>query len=224
MNWSKRIIIIALAPALAYICFVFLGRITSQPARPKPKGEEWIKRQAEFEAIYGGSTLKIIQFYSPNGDLMEGDSTVICYGVLNAKSVRIEPPVAGVGVSLNRCVMVSPEEATRYTLIAEGADGSVASESFVIRTHPDPYTLPNIKRFAILRSVSDRGKPVFLLRFEVENAEEVSVDPQAFPTLHHAPHGQFYVAPEKTTTYTLTVVGAKGRTVKQGLTIQVPPL
>ena len=107
---------------------------------------------------------------------------------------------------------------------ARGADGSVASESFVIRTHPDPYTLPNIKRFAILRSVSDRGKPVFLLRFEVENAEEVSIDPQAFPTLHHAPHGQFYVAPEKTTTYTLTVVGAKGRTVKQGLTIELPPL
>jgi hypothetical protein len=49
------------------------------------------------------------------------------------------------------------------------------------------------------------------------------VELKALPTLHRAPNGQFYVMPDKTTTYTLTVVGAKGRTVRQQLTIQVPP-
>jgi hypothetical protein len=222
MNWSRRIIIIALAPALAYLCFVLIGRYVGARKTPPPRSEDWVKRQAEFERVYGGTALKIIQFYSPNGDLMEGDSTVICYGVLNAKSVRMEPPVEGVGVALNRCVSVAPEEATRYTLIAEGNDGSVASESFVIRTHPDPYTLPNIRRFGIMRAVDDGGRKVYLLTFEVQNAEEVSVEPRAFPTLHRAPNGRFYVMPEKTTTYTLTVVGVKGRTVKQQLTIEVP--
>lgn len=223
MHWSKRILIAAVAPALAYLGFVFTMRYSSTSPRNPAPSDEWMERQLEFERVYGGTAVRIIQFYSPNGDLMEGDRTVICYGVVNAQSVRIEPPVEGVGVALNRCVAVAPEEATRYTLIAEGKDGSVVSESFVIRTHPDPYTLPNIKSFRIMRAVDDGDKKVFLLSFQVENAEEVSLDPPVFPTLHGAPNGRFYVKPETTTTYTLTVAGAKGRTVRQQLTVAVPP-
>jgi hypothetical protein len=223
MHWSKRIPIVVLAPALAYLAFVWLARVTDSRRPAAPKSADWTKRQTEFERVYGGTALRIIQFYSPNGDLMEGDSTVICYGELNAKSVRIEPPVEGTGVALNRCVSVAPQDDTRYTLIAEGHDGSIASESFVIRTHPDPYKLPNIKRFEIMRGISDQGRAVFLLSFQVENAEEVSVEPRAFPTLHNAPNGRFCVMPEKTTTYTLTVVGARGRKAQQRLTVEVPP-
>jgi len=222
MHWSKKILIVVLAPALAYLAFVLVARLTSS-RQAAHKSAEWAKRQAEFERVYGGTALRIIQFYSPNGDLMEGDSTVICYGVLNAKSVRMEPPVEGTGVALNRCVSVAPEDDTRYTLIAEGNDGSIASESFVIRTHPDPYTLPNVRRFGIMHALSDQGRAVFLLSFQVENAEEVSIEPPAFPTLHRAPNGQFYVMPDKTTTYTLTVVDARGRKAQQRLTIEVPP-
>lgn len=223
MFGSKRFLVFFLvAPALAYLAFVILARYSTsrEPAEPS---DEWIARQLEFERIYGGSALKILQFYAPQGDLMEGDSTVLCYGVLNARSVRIEPPVEGVGVALNRCVSVAPESHTRYTLIAEGLDGSAASESLVIRTHPDPFTLPHIRRFGIMRAVDDGSRKVFLLSFEVQNAEEVSVEPRAFPPLHGAPYGRFYVRPEQTTTYTLTVVGLKGRTVRQQLTVEVPP-
>ncbi len=223
MSWFKRILIVAIAPALAYLGFVFTMRYSAMGPRNPMPSDEWMDRQMEFERVYGGTAVRIIQFYSPNGDLMEGDSTLICYGVVNAKSVRIEPPVEGVGVALNRCVKVAPEEATRYTLIVEGNDGSVVSESFVIRTHPDPYTLPNIKSFRIMRAVDDGDKKVFLLSFQVENAEEVSLDPPVIPTLHGAPNGRFYVKPEATTTYTLTVAGAKGRTVRQQLTVVVPP-
>ncbi len=223
MRWSKRLLIVVLAPALAYLAFVFLSRRSTPPSVSSRKNEEQKRRQAEFDRVYGGSALKILQFYSPNGDLMEGESAVICYGVLNAKRVRIEPRVEGVGVALNRCISVAPREATRYTLIAEGNDGSVASESFVIRTHPDPYTLPNIKRFGIQRAVSDQGGTVYLLSFAVENAEEVSIDPRVFGAHSGAPSGTFYVAPKKTTTYTLTVKGARGRTARQQLTVEVPP-
>ncbi|MBI4874423.1 MAG: hypothetical protein HY822_07310 [Acidobacteria bacterium] len=222
MPGSKRFLVFfVVAPALAYLGFVLMARYSTSRAPAEPS-DEWMERQLEFERVYGGTAVRIIQFYSPEGDLMEGDSTVICYGVVNAKSVRIEPPVEGVGVALNRCVSVAPEDDTRYTLVAEGKDGSAVSESFVIRTHPDPYTLPHIKRFGILRAASDGNRKVFLLSFEVQNAEEVSVEPRAFPTLHGAPYGRFYVMPEKTTTYTLTVVGKKGRTVRQQLKIEVP--
>jgi hypothetical protein len=223
MHWSKRLLIFALAPVLAYLGFVLLGRYLPLRRDAARKSEDWARRQAEFERIYGGTAVRILQFYSPNGDLMEGDSTVICYGVVNARSVRIEPPLEGVGVALNRCVAAAPDQATRYTLVAEGHDGSAVSESFVIRTHPDPYTLPNIRRFAIVRTASDGNRKVFLLTFAVENAEEVSVEPRVFPPLYRAPNGQFYVMPDQTTTYTLTVVGAKGRTVRQQLTVEAPP-
>ena len=77
---------------------------------------------AEFERAYGGSEVKIVQFYSREGTLFEGSSTVLCYGLANARAVRIEPPVEGVVVSYNRCVEVAPERDTRYTLTAEGND------------------------------------------------------------------------------------------------------
>jgi hypothetical protein len=56
--------------------------------------------------------------------------------------VRIEPPVDGVGVALNRCVQVAPRKDTKYTLFAEGRDGAVLSQSIVIRTHPRSRAQP----------------------------------------------------------------------------------
>jgi hypothetical protein len=35
--------------------------------------------------------------------------------------------------------------------------------------------------------------------------------------------GSFYVAPEKTTTYTLTVTGKYGHKATRSLTVEVPP-
>lgn len=222
MRWSTRSFLVILAIGLVYLGWVFTSRYSANRAwRPAPD-PDMAKRLADFDRIYGGTTVRILQFYSPTGDLMEGDHTTICYGVVNARAVRIEPPVDGVGVSLNRCVAVSPDQDTRYTLVAEGHDGSIVSESFVIRTHPDPYTLPNIKSFRITRALNDRGRAVFSLSFQAENAEEIHVDPKVFPALHGAPFGQFYVAPERTTTYTLTAVGKKGRQVSQTLTVEVP--
>lgn len=220
---TRRTAIFVAAAVIAYLGWVFVSRHAYSRRWRNPPSPEAAQRLAEFERTYGGTALKIIHFYSPEGDLMEGDRTTICYGVLNARAVRIEPAVEGVGVSLNRCVEVRPEADTRYTLLAEGKDGSAAAESFVIRTHPDPYTLPNIRTFRIAREVSDQGRRVYSLTFQAENAEEIRIDPPVFPPLHGAPYGQFYVAPGATTTYTLTAIGKKGRRVEQRLTVQVPP-
>ncbi|HEV2448127.1 MAG TPA: hypothetical protein VGS58_19485, partial [Candidatus Sulfopaludibacter sp.] len=150
-----------------------------------------------------------------DGRLVEGHSTVLCYGVLNAKTVRIEPPVEGVSPALNRCVEVAPLHDTRYTLTAEAADGHTATESFTLSVAPDPETLPRIKTFGIARQGVDRGRPFFVLSFTVDNAETVAVDPPVIPVLHRAPMGQFTVAPEKSTTYTLTATGKYGHKVQK---------
>ena len=177
---------------------------------------------AEFERAYGGTAVKIVQFYSREGTMFEGSTTVLCYGVANARSVRMEPPVEGVAVAINNCVEVAPEHDTRYTLTAEGNDGHVVSESFVLKVRPDPDTLPKITSFRIANHQTDAGRHIFSIAFSQQNGDLVDIDPPVFPTLHGSPYGSFYVSPEKTTTYTLTVTGKKGRQARRQLTVEVP--
>jgi hypothetical protein len=223
MRRTRQLLIVTAALAVAYLAWVFVSRAISS--------NRWARRQqpstaekAEFDRVYGGTDVKILQFYARDGDLVEGGKSVICYGVLNAKTVSIDPPIPGVGPSLNRCVEVSAEKETRFTLTADGFDGRRVTESFVLGVHPDQETLPRISSFAITKRERDyTGKWIFSIRFAAQNPEEVSIDPPVFPTLHRSPMGSFYVAPEKTTTYTLTVEGKRGHKATRSLTVEVPP-
>jgi hypothetical protein len=166
--------------------------------------------------------VKILQFYPRDSVLTEGSKTVLCYGVSNARSVRIDPPVEGAGPALSRCVEVRPKRETLYTLIAEGSDGRTVSQSVSVRIASDPAILPKITSFRIASCVRDyEGRPVFSLSFADQNAEEVSIDPPVFAPLHGSTYGQFGVRPEKTTTYTLTVAGKHGHVAQQQLTVDV---
>jgi hypothetical protein len=179
-------------------------------------------QKASVPAIDNGSGVKIVGFYARDGVVTEGGKTILCYGVSNAKSVRIDPPVEGVWPALNRCVEIRPRGETRYTLTAEGSDGRAVSESLTIQVGSDVAALPKILDFSIAGRQKDySGKTVFSLAFADRNAEEVSIDPPVFPPLHGAPSGQFSVRPEKTTTYTLTVKGKNGHVARRQLTVAV---
>jgi hypothetical protein len=167
--------------------------------------------------------VKIIAFYPRDLTVTEGDKTLLCYGVSNAKSVSIDPPVEGVSPSLTRCVEIRPKAETRYTLTAVGSDGQTVSQSVTVRIGTDVAVLPKITSFQIDGKQKDySGKTVFTLSFADQNAEEVSINPPVFPTLHGAPSGQFSVKPDKTTTYTLSVKGKNGRVAQKQLTVEVP--
>lgn len=178
---------------------------------------------------YSGA-VKILQFYASAGVLTAGEKAILCYGVANAKSLRLEPAVALVSLSPNRCFDIAPERDTRYTLIAEGAGGARVSESVLVRVKPapKPTTLLRIVYFEIQRkqSISNavgtvNAEAVHSLCFSTENATQISIEPPVFPPTG-AFRGCFYVAPEKTTTYTLTATDGKGRTVQKQLTVPVP--
>jgi hypothetical protein len=91
---------------------------------------------AEFNRIYGGSELKILQFYATGGGQYPGQRWSLCYGVLNAKSVRTDPPLPGLYPTLSKCVDVKPRTKTRYTLTAEDARGKTATASIVLPVRP----------------------------------------------------------------------------------------
>jgi hypothetical protein len=166
--------------------------------------------------------VKITAFYPRDILVTEGGTTLLCYGVSNATSVRIDPPVEGVSPSLTRCVEVRPKAETRYTLTAVGSDGQSVSQSVTVRIGTDTAALPRISSFQVDGAQKDyAGKIVYTLSFADQNAEEVSINPPVFPTLHGAPSGQFSVKPDKTTTYTLTAKGKNGHVARKQLTLEV---
>jgi len=215
---------------VCYLGWVFVARHlaarrwmeTRQPPESADDVAEANARGRAFQRTYGGTDVRILQFYARDGELIEGRSTVLCYGVLNARSVEIAPPVEGVSPALNRCVEVAPRADTRYTLTAQGKDGRRVSESFVLNVKPDVASYPRITSFRVAQHRVEGGRAVFLLSFSDVNGEEIAIDPAVFPTLHGAPNGQFWVAPAATTTYTLTVTGTRGRKARQQLTVEVP--
>ena len=212
---------ILLAGVVVYVGWIFLNRWLAD--RRWKQHEQTAAVNSEFEKVYGGAEVKILNFYARDGVLTEGGKTVICYGVVNARSVRIEPPLDGVGVTINRCLEAAPEHDTRYTLTAEGNDGRTVSESFLLSVRADADALPEITSFRIAARKKDYlGRTVFLLAYADRNAEEISIDPPVFEPMHRSPNGQFYVAPQQTTTYTLTVKGKHGHVARKQLTVEVP--
>jgi hypothetical protein len=217
-QWSLRVAILA---ALLCLGWVFAKRQGFGSVSPDPQPHTAVASGGADRAN-NADGVKILQFYARDSVLTEGGKTVLCYGVSNARSVRIDPPVEGVSPALSRCVEVRPKRETSYTLIAEGSDGRTASQSVNIRIASDPAVLPRITSFRIASCVRDyEGKAVFSLSFGAQNAEEVSIDPPVFAPLHGSTYGQFGVRPEKTTTYTLSVAGKFGHVVRKQLTVDV---
>jgi hypothetical protein len=75
--------------------------------------------------MLGGNRFEILQFYASPGVIRRGERAQVCYGVSNAKVVRIEPrPASGVWPSLTRCVEAAPTKDTKYTLTIEDGKGN----------------------------------------------------------------------------------------------------
>jgi hypothetical protein len=80
--------------------------------------------------------VRILQFYASVGSVTMGQKAQLCYGVENAKSVRISPAVSDAYPSPNRCLEIVPERTTHYMILAEGFDGRVATQSFTLPVLP----------------------------------------------------------------------------------------
>ncbi|MGD0403997.1 MAG: hypothetical protein ABSB66_12470 [Candidatus Acidiferrales bacterium] len=80
----------------------------------------------------GGSEFKIISFYASPGLIHRGDEATMCYGVSNAKTVSIDPPVGETWPSVNRCMQISPKKTTKYTFTADDGKGSTKTAELTI--------------------------------------------------------------------------------------------
>jgi hypothetical protein len=121
--------------AAAYVGGVFYSRwhsnrvILEQAATAK-RAED----QKVFEGM-GGDRFDILEFFPYPGEISRGDSTMLCYGVSNAKSVTLEPQSSAVWPAFERCVSVSPKKTTTYTLTATDAAGHTKSSTVTVEVH-----------------------------------------------------------------------------------------
>jgi len=81
----------------------------------------------------GGDRLEIQHFFANPNVIHRGESVQICYGVANAKKVRLEPQDNPVWPSYSRCVNVSPARTTTYTLTIEDAQGRTKSATLTVQ-------------------------------------------------------------------------------------------
>jgi len=83
--------------------------------------------------VLGGTELHIMNFYASPAVIPPGTQATICYGVMGAKKVRIDPPVEEVWPALSHCLQVTARRDTEYKLTAEDAAGHSVSQSLTLK-------------------------------------------------------------------------------------------
>lgn len=82
--------------------------------------------------LMGGNKFDILNFYAAPGAVRRGDSFQLCYGVSNAATVKLDPPVGSVWPSFNRCFAVTPKKTETYTLTASDSAGHSKTASLTV--------------------------------------------------------------------------------------------
>src|ERR1700730_16395606 len=127
--------------ALAIVALVVVGILLSRwmenrslEARAK---QEKNQKQLEQDRValeqMGGKELAIQNFYATPGTIRRGETVQLCYGVANAKSVKLEPQSNPVWPSYSRCVDVTPAKSTIYTLTIADAAGNTRTQSLEVK-------------------------------------------------------------------------------------------
>jgi hypothetical protein len=122
---------IILAAAL-YAATIFYGRWQENREIEQRAAEKRRDLDAQIVENMGGKRLEIQSFYAAPGHIRRGDSSQLCYGVANAKKVTLDPPAGAVWPSLTRCLNVSPEKTTVYTLTIEDEKGNHRTETITL--------------------------------------------------------------------------------------------
>jgi hypothetical protein len=130
-----------------------LAAVWAVGAIPDDGDHSWIRPVGEPRG-----PVRILRFYATTGSIPPGGKAQLCYGVENAKSVRISPALTTVLPTGNRCLDIAPERTTHYTILAEGFDGSVDTQplTLVVESAPAPHR----GRFNMAELVSDTHRPL----------------------------------------------------------------
>lgn len=127
----------ALAIAALVVGWILLSRWQENRGIEKRTKEERTQKQQAQDRIaleqLGGKGLAIQNFYAVPGAVRRGETVQLCYGVANAKTVKLEPQSNPVWPSYSRCVDVTPTKSTTYTLTIADAAGNTRTQTLEVK-------------------------------------------------------------------------------------------
>jgi hypothetical protein len=119
--------------AFLIVLGILLSRWQENRSIERRARKETSQRHLENDRIaleqFGGKELAIQTFYASPGAIHKGESAQLCYGVANAKTVKLEPQPTAVWPSYARCVRISPAKNTTYTLTISDTAGNTKTQS-----------------------------------------------------------------------------------------------
>ena len=128
---------ILLTVAALMVVWVFFSRWWQNRSLEYRGRETAAEKQREQDRAtvdqMGGKELAIQTFYASPAEIRRGQSVQLCYGVANAKTVKLEPQSNPVWPSYSRCVNDTPAKTTTYTLTIAGSAGNTKSQSLTVQ-------------------------------------------------------------------------------------------
>src|ERR1700732_4585783 len=103
-----------LVAASLTVAFVVISRWQDNRNIDRRAAQERAEKQREQDRLaveqLGGKEFAILSFYASPTTIRRGESAELCYGVSNAKTVRLEPQPQPVWPSVAQCVEVTPNK------------------------------------------------------------------------------------------------------------------
>jgi hypothetical protein len=120
--------------AALYVGWTFYSRYDSnRRAQQALEAKQEEARKRVSDQIFGSGEIRFSSFSASDGLLKRGQTTELCYGVVNAASVKLEPPVEAIKPSYHHCLEIAPKKTTTYTITATDSAGHTKSESLEVR-------------------------------------------------------------------------------------------
>ncbi len=125
---------IAMIVAALYVAWTFYSRHQSDvEAQQAAAAKEQEQRQRTVKAVFGSGEIRFSTFSADRARLKPGEHTQLCYGVENAKTVKLDPPLEPLKPSYRNCIEIAPKQTTTYKITAEDGAGHSQSESLTVQ-------------------------------------------------------------------------------------------
>ena len=120
--------------AALYVAWTFYSRHeASVKAQRQLAAQQEQHRKREAQTIFGSGGLSFRTWSADKAVVRPGEVAHICYGIVDAKTVKIDPPVEQLKPSYLHCFEVRPKQTTTYTITAADAAGHTASQQLTIQ-------------------------------------------------------------------------------------------
>lgn len=163
---------------------------------------------------------KIVAFKVDKANINKGDSVVLSWEVVNAKTVKIDGLRTSEGLELKDSMEVWPEESTTYVLTAYG-DGGQASKSVAVNVGVSGAV--KIDSFNVSKTEIFKGDSVEI-SWKTTNAKKIVLIGIRGDEDSEVPGvGTNEIWPEVTTTYVLRAYGINGEMDSKSVTVNVKP-